>query len=116
MGSALFPSHGSEREVQRSRCHRNGKASAHGEYEENYLNAYPNGREAMDKIDSYFHFYNTQRPHQALDYLTSADVFYKEASPADEIPTERRMLPSGALVNPGTTAILSLKIAPVLSN
>ena len=26
-------------------------------------------------LDAYFRFYNTQRPHQALDYRTPAEVF-----------------------------------------
>ncbi len=44
-------------------------------YEEVYLKAYSNGREAKAGLDAYFHFYNTQRPHQALDYRTPAEVF-----------------------------------------
>ena len=44
-------------------------------YEEVYLKAYSNGREAKAGIGAYFHFYNTQRPHQALDYRTPAEVF-----------------------------------------
>ncbi len=43
-------------------------------YEEVYLKAYSNGREAKAGLDAYFHFYNTQRPHQALDYRTPAEV------------------------------------------
>ena len=42
-------------------------------YEEAYLRAYSNGREARAGFDAYF-FYNTQRPHQALDYRTPAEV------------------------------------------
>ena len=44
-------------------------------YEEVYLKAYSNGREAKAGLDAYFRFYNTQRPHQALDYRTPAEVF-----------------------------------------
>ena len=44
-------------------------------YEEVYLKAYSGGREAQAGIDAYFHFYNTQRPHQALGYRTPAEVF-----------------------------------------
>ena len=44
-------------------------------YEEVYLKAYSNGREAKAGLDGYFRFYNTQRPHQALGYLTPAEVF-----------------------------------------
>ena len=45
------------------------------EYEEVYQKAYSNGREAKAGLDAYFRFYNTQRPHQALDYRTPAEVF-----------------------------------------
>jgi len=44
-------------------------------YEEVYLKAYQDGREARAGIGDYFRFYNTQRPHQALCYLTPGDVF-----------------------------------------
>ena len=44
-------------------------------YEEVYLKAYPNARDAKAGIDAYFHFYNTQHPHQALSYRTPAEVF-----------------------------------------
>ena len=44
-------------------------------YEEVYLKAYAGGREAKAGLDAYFRFYNTQRPHQALDYWTPAEVF-----------------------------------------
>ena len=41
-------------------------------YEEVYLRAYQDGRDARGRIDKYLRFYNTQRPHQALDYQTPA--------------------------------------------
>ena len=41
-------------------------------YEEMYLKAYTDGREARSQIGEYFRFYNTQRPHQALGYRTPA--------------------------------------------
>jgi len=44
-------------------------------YEEVYLKAYESGREARVGINAYFHFYNTQRPHQALGYQTPRQVF-----------------------------------------
>jgi putative transposase len=34
-----------------------------GKYEEVYLKAYSNGREAKDELDDYFRFYNTRRSH-----------------------------------------------------
>ncbi|MDY6917129.1 MAG: IS3 family transposase [Chloroflexota bacterium] len=44
-------------------------------YEEIYLKAYQDGREARFGIGNYFRFYNTERPHQALGYRTPAEVF-----------------------------------------
>ena len=59
-------------------------------YEEVYLKAYEGGREARTGMDAYFHFYNTQRPHQALDYRTPADVYGStEMRPAQDLPEKR---------------------------
>ncbi len=44
-------------------------------YEEVYLNAYQDGREARTGLGNYFRFYNTVRPHQSLGYRTPAKVF-----------------------------------------
>jgi len=44
-------------------------------YEEVYLKAYQDGRDARVSLGEYFHFYNTERPHQSLDYRTPAEVF-----------------------------------------
>ena len=44
-------------------------------YEEVYLKAYQNGKDARIGISNYFRFYNTARPHQALGYRTPGDVF-----------------------------------------
>ena len=44
-------------------------------YEEVYLKAYKDGRDAQAGLRNYFCFYNTERPHQALDYRTPAEVF-----------------------------------------
>ena len=85
-------------------------------YEEVYLKAYSNGREAKDGLDAYFHFYNTQRPHQALDYRTPAEVFSGDSLPSDQQSTERRWSKSRALVNFGKTVGLSLNNTPILSN
>ena len=43
-------------------------------YEEVYLKAYQDGREARTGIGDYFRFYNTRRPHQALGYRTPAEA------------------------------------------
>ena len=44
-------------------------------YEEVYLKAYESVAEARAGIGAYLNFYNTERPHQALDYRTPAQVF-----------------------------------------
>ncbi len=44
-------------------------------YEEVYLKAYQDAREARVGLSNYFRFYNNQRPHQALGYRTPAEVF-----------------------------------------
>jgi putative transposase len=45
-------------------------------YEEVYLNEYFNPREARQGLSRYFHFYNDERPHQALGYFTPAQVYF----------------------------------------
>jgi putative transposase len=44
-------------------------------YEEIYLADYGSPREARVGIGSYFQFYNSERPHQALDYRRPADLY-----------------------------------------
>ena len=44
-------------------------------YEEVYLKAYQDGRDARINLCNYFRFYNAERPHQALGYRTPAEVF-----------------------------------------
>jgi putative transposase len=44
-------------------------------YEEVYLKAYQDGRDARNSLREYFQFYNNLRPHQALGYRTPAEVF-----------------------------------------
>lgn len=43
-------------------------------YEEVYLRAYDDLREANDRIGQWIQFYNFERPHQALDYRTPFEV------------------------------------------
>ena len=45
-------------------------------YEEAYLKANIDAREARVGIGEYFRFYNTTRPHQSLGYRTPAEVYY----------------------------------------
>lgn len=44
-------------------------------YELIYPGDFQNGGELYLALDRYFHFYNHQRPHQALGYRTPADLF-----------------------------------------
>jgi putative transposase len=45
-------------------------------YEEVYLNDYPDVDEAVQRLGAYFSFYNDQRLHQALKYMTPNSVYY----------------------------------------
>jgi putative transposase len=47
-------------------------------YEEVYLHDYGSPREARQNLGRYFNFYNFERPHQALDYRTPADLYYQD--------------------------------------
>ena len=49
-------------------------------YEEVYLHAYDDVRQARERIGNYLAFFNDERPHQALDYLTPSDVYFSSAS------------------------------------
>ena len=44
-------------------------------YEEVYLHEYASPKEAYHQLAHYIRFYNFERPHQALDYLTPARVY-----------------------------------------
>lgn len=48
-------------------------------YEEVYLKAYQDSREARKEIGGYIHFYNSERPHQSLGYKTPAELYCTEA-------------------------------------
>jgi putative transposase len=47
-------------------------------YEEVYLRAYASVAEARDSLAHYFNFYNTRRPHQALDGMTPDQVYFTQ--------------------------------------
>jgi putative transposase len=47
-------------------------------YEDVYLKEYGSPREARQGLAKYFEFYNTRRVHQALEYQTPAEVYYKK--------------------------------------
>lgn len=45
-------------------------------YEEVYLKSYASPRDARQNLAQYLNFYNQERPHQALNYSTPAQVFF----------------------------------------
>jgi putative transposase len=45
-------------------------------YEEVYLHDYAHPKEARQQLAHYFESYNYQRPHQALDYRTPAQLYF----------------------------------------
>ena len=45
-------------------------------YEEVYLHAYRDGREAQRQLAAYFDTYNRRRLHQSLDYQTPDEVYF----------------------------------------
>ena len=47
-------------------------------YEDVFLRSYRTIDEARRGLTDYFHFYNTERKHQSLDYRTPADVYFKK--------------------------------------
>lgn len=61
-------------------------------YEEVYLNDYATPRQARQGLRAYFQFYNYDRPHQALGYLTPAELYL----------TKMNMLTNGTNVNEQT--------------
>jgi putative transposase len=79
-------------------------------YEEVYLKAYQDGRDARIGLGNYFRFYNTERPHQALGYRTPAEVY-------TSIPVEAtsRDMVESLVPDPLRIAGPTLKIAPILS-
>ena len=47
-------------------------------YEEVYLHDYDSPKEARQGLRRYFDFYNYERPHQALDYRTPAEIYFQD--------------------------------------
>ena len=45
-------------------------------YEEVYLADYGSPRDARQGLGRYFTFYNTEQPHQALDYRRPAELYF----------------------------------------
>lgn len=54
-------------------------------YEEVYLKDYAHPKKARRSLAAYFDFYDHQRRHQALDYRTSASVYF---APSAVIPAQ----------------------------
>ncbi len=51
-------------------------------YEEVYLHAYENIKEARLSIGRWINFYNYERPHQSLDYKTTYEIYENGRRPA----------------------------------
>ena len=79
-------------------------------YEEVYLKAYQDGKDARIGLGEYFHFYNTERPHQALGYRTPAEVFNSTTVEATSASMIESLTP-----DPLRIAGPNLNIAPILS-
>ena len=79
-------------------------------YEEVYLKAYQDGRDARISLGNYFRFYNTERPHQALGYQTPAEVFAHIA-----VEVANAAMVESSTSNIGRTAVPNLNIATILS-
>ncbi len=80
-------------------------------YEEVYLKAYQDGRDARISLGEYLGFYNNERPHQALGYRTPGEVF--TSTPVTV--TIGGMVESLTPSTPGITGP-DLSVAPILSN
>ena len=82
-----------------------------------HLKAYANATEARRELSAYFRFYNYQRPHQALGYRTSAEVFNQVTDVGEERAVQAKKSPiDQTLVSLAGAAGLSLNSTSVLSN
>jgi putative transposase len=64
--------------MRRPRCNHSPRLQGSGgEYEEVYLHAYRDGREAQQRLRAYFETYNSRRLHQSLDYRTPDEVYFR---------------------------------------
>jgi len=61
-------------------------------YEEVYIHEYTSPREARQALTRYFEFYNQERPHQALDYQTPAEMYFCPVSAGVTKNKEEEML------------------------
>lgn len=81
-------------------------------YEEVYLKAYQDGREARLSLANYFRFYNDERPHQTHGYRTPAEVYAPIPTP---MVTIKGGMIESLVSDPLRIAGLNLNIAPILS-
>jgi putative transposase len=79
-------------------------------YEEVYLKAYQDGRDARVGLGQYFHFYNDERPHQALGYRTPAEVFTSIL-----VETTNGGMVESIVLDTQRTAGPTLNLVPILS-
>ena len=79
-------------------------------YEEVYLKAYQDGRDARIGLGNYFRFYNTERPHQTHGYRTPAEVFT-----SIPVETTSRGMVESLVSDPLRIAGYNLNIVPILS-
>ena len=49
-------------------------------YEDVYLRSYRNGQELYKGLKTYFEFYNTERFHESLDYMTPEQCYKPTAA------------------------------------
>lgn len=66
-------------------------------YENVYLASYANFQEANAGLKTYFHFYNTLRPHSSLQNQTPAQVYFKDqflisVSQATRMSTQEKLI------------------------
>jgi len=79
-------------------------------YEEVYLKAYQDGREARIGLGNYFRFYNSERPHQTHGYRTPAEIFTSTPVEATSTGMVESLTP-----DPLRIAVPTLNTAPILS-
>jgi putative transposase len=87
-------------------------------YEEVYLKAYQDGKDARIGLSNYFRFYNTERPHQSLGYWTPAEVFIPsvvEGFTSTPVEGTIRDMVESLTPDPLRTAGSNLNLAPILS-
>ncbi len=85
-------------------------------YETMHLKAYDSGAISRRELGTYFRFYNSQRPHQALGNRTSADLFHADRMAPEKESKEKRCSIRPMLVSCGGVAGPSLESAQLLSN